>query len=68
MGQTTIKVSGMSCGGCESSVEDALSALEGITQVQADEGADAVTVEHEGQLQIDAVAEAVADAGYQVEG
>jgi len=32
----TIKVSGMTCGGCEKNIENALSEIDGISEVKAD--------------------------------
>lgn len=58
----TITVEGMSCGGCESTVEDALEGVEGVESASADRERDAATVE--GDADIDALVAAVEDAGY----
>ncbi|WP_435124871.1 heavy-metal-associated domain-containing protein [Halobaculum sp. D14] len=42
---TTLTISGMTCGGCEDSVETALSEVDGVTSVSADHEADSATVE-----------------------
>ncbi|QLG61635.1 heavy-metal-associated domain-containing protein [Halorarum salinum] len=42
---TELHVTGMTCGGCEESVETALSDVAGVEDVRADEGTDTVTVE-----------------------
>ncbi|NHX36578.1 MULTISPECIES: heavy-metal-associated domain-containing protein [Halolamina] len=64
MAQTTLSVEGMACGSCEETVEDAVGALEGAESVEADNTTD--TVEIEGDVDTDAVADAIEDAGYTV--
>ncbi|MUV61125.1 heavy metal-associated domain-containing protein [Halobacterium sp. CBA1126] len=58
----TITVEGMSCGGCESTVEDALEGVAGVDSASADRERDAATVE--GDADPDALVAAVEDAGY----
>ncbi len=58
----TITVEGMSCGGCESTVEDALEGVDGVTDATADREENAATVE--GDAASDALVAAVEDAGY----
>jgi copper chaperone CopZ len=58
----TITVEGMSCGGCEQSVEEALRGVAGVTRAEADREADSATVE--GEADVDALLAAVEDAGY----
>ncbi|MCG1003519.1 MULTISPECIES: heavy-metal-associated domain-containing protein [Halobacterium] len=58
----TITVEGMSCGGCESTVEDALEGVAGVESASADRERDAATVE--GDADADALVGAVEDAGY----
>jgi copper chaperone len=62
MGQQ-ITVTGMSCGGCEQSVEAALEGVEGVTGATADRDSDTATVE--GNADTDALVAAVEDAGYE---
>ncbi|MFP8956058.1 heavy-metal-associated domain-containing protein [Natrialbaceae archaeon A-CW3] len=59
----TITVTGMSCGGCESTVESALEELDGVTGVSADNESDSVTVE--GDADTDTIVAAIEDAGYE---
>ena len=59
----TISVQGMSCGGCEETVEDALESLSDVTGVSADHEADSVTVE--GTADPDELVAAIEDAGYE---
>lgn len=61
-----ISVEGMACGSCEEAVETAVAALEGTESVEADNTTD--TVEIEGEVDDDAVADAIEDAGYTVLG
>lgn len=61
----TYTVTGMSCGGCEQTVEDAVGALDGVERVSADNETDAVTIE--GDFDEAAAIDAIADAGYTVE-
>ena len=58
----TITVEGMSCGGCESTVEDALEGVAGVESATADRERDAADVE--GDADADALVAAVEDAGY----
>lgn len=61
----TYTVTGMSCGGCEQTVEDALAELEGVDGVTADNESDTVTIE--GDFDETAALHAIEDAGYAVE-
>ncbi len=60
--ERTITVEGMHCGGCESTVEDALRGVEGVTEAEADREAEQATVS--GEAAVDALVAAVEDAGY----
>jgi len=62
---TTLAVSGMSCTGCESNVESAVSELAGVQAVDADHEAGTVTVE--GDVDHGAVESAIEDSGYEVD-
>ncbi|MFW5934846.1 MAG: heavy-metal-associated domain-containing protein [Halolamina sp.] len=64
MTRTTLSVEGMACGGCEETVEDAVGALDGVETVAADNTTD--TVEIEGNVDTDAVADTIEEAGYTV--
>ena len=59
---TTLTVEGMSCEHCEQSVADALTELEGVTEVHVDREAESATVE--GDADPEALVAAVDDAGY----
>ncbi|WP_435194349.1 heavy-metal-associated domain-containing protein [Natronomonas sp. EA1] len=60
---TTLTVSGMSCGHCESAVEEALLGVSGVSSVDADNESDTVTVE--GNVDVSALVKAVEDVGYE---
>nr|WP_228471033.1 heavy-metal-associated domain-containing protein [Streptomyces alkaliphilus] len=66
--RATWKVSGMTCGHCEKSVSEELSALPGVSSVHARAGEGLVTVESDRPLDEAAVRAAVDEAGYEVTG
>ncbi len=57
-----LTVTGMNCGGCESTVESAVNDLEGVESVTADNETDSVVIE--GDVETAAVVEAIEDAGF----
>lgn len=59
----TITVTGMSCEGCEQTVEEALQEVSGVTSASADHEADEVTVD--GDADVQALVDAIDDAGYE---
>jgi copper chaperone len=65
--KTEFKVSGMTCGGCERSVQNALQGRPGVSAARADRTTGTVTVEFDpatiGQA---AIAKAITEAGFQV--
>lgn len=69
MDKVLIPVEGMTCGGCTSSVEKALSARDGVSTVTASlEGAN-VEVEFDSNVIIQGqIEEAIRDAGFDVPG
>jgi len=60
----TLTVSGMSCTGCESNIESAVSELPGCEGVDADHEAGEVVVD--GDVDEGAVTSAIEDSGYEV--
>ncbi|MEY9837369.1 heavy-metal-associated domain-containing protein [Streptacidiphilus sp. EB103A] len=68
MSTAVFTVSGMSCGHCEKSVSEELSALPGVIEVSADAKAGTVTVASEQPLADEDVRSAVDEAGYQLVG
>ncbi|MET9819259.1 MULTISPECIES: heavy-metal-associated domain-containing protein [unclassified Streptomyces] len=68
-GVTTVyKVSGMTCGHCEGAVSKEISALDGVTSVQAVAKTGEVTVTSAAPLDEGAVRAAVDEAGYELVG
>ncbi|MCC9306308.1 cation transporter [Kitasatospora sp. RB6PN24] len=65
---TTYTVTGMSCGHCEKSVTEELSALTGVLTVAADAKAGTVTVSSEQPLDEADVRAAIDEAGYELVG
>ena len=66
---TTVNGSGMTGGHCVSSVKEELAEVPGVTAVDVDlnsGGISPVTIESTGDLDLQAVTEAVAEAGYSV--
>lgn len=63
MERSTIDVEGMSCSGCESRVEKALTQTAGVQRVEADHTAGTVEVVAESE---DDVRQAIQNAGYDV--
>lgn len=66
MERKTVTVTGMSCGGCETNVEDNVGALDGVDAVEADHERDSVAIEGE-RVSTDEIVTAIEDAGYQVD-
>ena len=67
MSTTTFAVSGMTCAHCVAAVTEEVSALSGVSAVEIDlnAGGDSrVTVTSSGPLSLDAIREAVDEAGY----
>lgn len=55
-------VDGMSCGGCEQAVEEALEGVDGVTAATADRESASATVQ--GTAETGALVAAIDDAGY----
>jgi copper ion binding protein len=64
----TLRVTGMTCGGCENAVKRALGRLDGVAAVDASHAQQSVTVTFDpAKAALDAVKERIAAAGYHVE-
>ncbi len=59
-----LTVEGMSCEGCEQSVESALEEMDAVDSARADNESDQVRID--GNPDADAVAQTIEDAGYTV--
>ena len=64
--QTTINVSGMTCGHCVSAVTMELSLLSSVTEVEVDLESGQVTINSDTTLDPDQIATAIDDAGYEL--
>ena len=64
--QTTINVSGMTCGHCVSAVTIELSLLSSVTEVEVDLESGQVTINSDTTLDPDQIATAIDDAGYEL--
>jgi copper chaperone len=65
MEKVDIKVSGMTCGGCERSVQNALTSRKGVTAAKADRNAGVVSVEFDPSvIQRPALEKAIQEAGF----
>lgn len=68
MAEIELIVEGMSCGGCEQAVRNAVGRLGGVGSVDADHASGRVTLETTGPVDPDEIRQAIADAGYTVAG
>jgi copper chaperone CopZ len=66
MNETIVSVTGMTCDHCVRAVKAEVSKVIGVETVDVDLASGRVTVRSAGELDLDAVAEAVAEAGYEV--
>lgn len=67
MEKLEIKVSGMTCGGCERSLQNALTSHQGVAFAKADHAAGMVAVEFDPALIArPGLEKAIAEAGFQV--
>jgi copper chaperone len=67
MATLTLNVEGMSCGGCEKSIRNALLTHDGVTEVNASHEAGTVTVDFDDKkIQPAALREAIETAGFDV--
>lgn len=64
----SLTVTGMKCGGCETNVTNKLKAIDGVLSVNASSKDKEVNVEFDaGKTGLDAITEAIIDAGFSVE-
>lgn len=65
MNEVTIKIEGMSCGGCVKNVSGVLQALAGVEAVQVSLETASATVRHDpAKVSVEALRAAVEDAGF----
>ncbi len=64
----SLEVSGMKCGGCESTVTTKLNTIDGVISVKAMSKENKVDVEFDAaKTSVEAISQAITDAGYAVE-
>ena len=66
MTTTNYIVTGMTCGHCAASVREEVSEIDGVSAVDVNHETGALSVTSDGELDRDAVAAAVVEAGYQL--
>jgi copper chaperone len=66
MSTNEFTVTGMTCGGCAAKVTNAVSAVDGVTDVQANVSDGSMTVIGDGRADTADIVEAVREAGYDV--
>ena len=64
--KTTLKIEGMMCQHCQKHVQEALSAMNGVTAVSVDLDGGKAGVEASRDIPIDELAKVIADAGYKL--
>ena len=62
---TELTVTGMTCGHCEMRVKMALEKVPGVKGAKADNTKDVAIITSEGDVDMDAMVQAVKDAGYE---
>lgn len=66
MSTQTVTVTGMTCGHCATSVREEVGGIPGVTTVDVDLATGRVTIASDRQVDPGAIADAVAEAGYQI--
>ena len=66
MKEITFEVEGMMCEGCENRVKNALSTIEGITNVEANHKTGKVVVTTNREVEISVIKEKIIDLGFQM--
>ena len=64
---TKMSVPDIVCGGCAASIKNALGKVSGVKSVEVDVQTKVVTVEHDAEIGREKLAEALDDAGFEVE-
>lgn len=67
MKETTIKVKGMMCGGCENRIKNALGEVEGIKEVEANHNTGLVKITSTDEVKKEDMEETIEDIGFEVE-
>lgn len=67
MKETTIKVKGMMCEGCENRIKNALGEIEGIKEVEANHNTGLVKITSTDEVKKEEMEETIEDIGFEVE-
>ena len=67
MKETTIKVKGMMCEGCENRIKNALVEVEGIKEVEANHNTGLVKITSTDEVKKEDMEETIEDIGFEVE-
>ncbi len=65
--KTAIKIKGMHCASCASSIERGLKNIEGVEQVNVNYGSEKASITHSEEVKYSQLVEAIENEGYQVE-
>ena len=65
--ETTLKVTGMNCGACVNHVTTALQGVAGVNLAAVDLNAGSAFVKHDENAEIEAMVQAVEEAGFQAQ-
>ena len=66
MNETVLKVEGMSCGGCEKRIENAVGDIKNVKKVEANHEDGTVKIESKKELDMEEVKEKIENLGYTV--
>ncbi len=67
MANINLNVEGITCGGCEKSIRNALLGRDGVNEVNASHETGIVTIDFDdGQIQPEALQQAIEDAGFDI--
>lgn len=66
MNKIELDVEGMSCGGCENSIRNAVGRLPGVAEVRADHTTGRVEIDASATIDLEAVRTAITEAGFSV--
>ncbi len=64
---TTVRTPDITCGGCASSIKNALGKMEGVRQIEVDINTKTVSIEHDAQVSRQQIVEKLDDIGFPVE-
>ena len=64
--ELNLTVKGMTCGGCEKKVIEALKVIPNVKNVNADHTKDSVSIQYRNDLDIEKVKKSIEDVGYEV--